>query len=200
VSRWWLSGLFAWIALLGIGIEHMARFETTAGTSANTPVEWPAESRIARAADRDTLVVFLHPKCPCSRATLSELNAIMNDARASSRIAPVIAFVADDGVAPDWHRTAIWDDALRIPGAIRILDAGGVEAERFGAETSGFVLLYGRDGRLRFSGGITDSRGHAGNNVGRQQVIALVDDESAAPATHAVFGCVLRDREGGDAP
>jgi len=199
VSRWWISGLFAWIAIVGIGIERMARFETTAGTSATTPADWPAESRIPRAADRDTLVAFLHPKCPCARATLSELNAIMNDVRASSRVAPVIVFVADDGVAPEWHRTAIWDSAQRIPGAIRLLDRGGVEAERFGAETSGHVLLYGHDGRLRFSGGITESRGHAGDNIGRRQVIALADDESAPPVTHAVFGCDLRDREDADA-
>ena len=51
-------------------------------------------------------------------------------------------------------------------------------------------------GELLFSGGITGSRGHAGQNSGEDAVIALVNGHSL-PLTHShVFGCDLFNPEG----
>jgi hypothetical protein len=66
-----------------------------------------------------------------------------------------------------------------------------VEAGRFGAETSGHTLLYGADGRLLFSGGITASRGHAGENAGESAIIALVNHQTPLRSQTLVFGCSL---------
>jgi hypothetical protein len=73
-------------------------------------------------------------------------------------------------------------------------DRNGVEAARFGAETSGFVTLFDVSGHLLFRGGITASRGHAGDNVGADAIVSLVN---GAPARHRqtpVFGCGLLDK------
>jgi hypothetical protein len=58
------------------------------------------------------------------------------------------------------------------------------------------VVLYSPNGELLFSGGITGSRGHAGQNPGEDAVIALVNGRSL-PLTHAhVYGCDLFDPAG----
>jgi hypothetical protein len=72
-------------------------------------------------------------------------------------------------------------------------DVDGTEARRFGALTSGQVVVYDADGRLRFSGGITPARGHAGDNAGRSAIIALLEGASSASVETPVFGCSLLD-------
>jgi hypothetical protein len=70
-------------------------------------------------------------------------------------------------------------------------DRNGVEARRFGAGTSGHVVIYGGDGRLLFSGGITGARGHVGDNVGLERAIASLRADSPTCARSPVFGCLL---------
>jgi hypothetical protein len=59
-------------------------------------------------------------------------------------------------------------------------DEDGAEAARFGAATSGQVLVYGRDGALVFSGGITAARGHFGDNEGSKAIAHFVADPRPA--------------------
>jgi hypothetical protein len=52
-------------------------------------------------------------------------------------------------------------------------------------------MVYDAGGALLFSGGITGSRGHAGDNAGRSSIVALLN---RLPGTHTstnVFGCSL---------
>jgi hypothetical protein len=71
------------------------------------------------------------------------------------------------------------------------VDVGGAEASRFGARTSGYVLLYDASGKLTFQGGITGSRGHAGENIGRRTLQRILDAEPGPMHEHAVYGCAL---------
>jgi hypothetical protein len=63
---------------------------------------------------------------------------------------------------------------------------------RFGALTSGHTVVYDPSGRLLFSGGITSARGHAGENMGSELILAQLARKTN-PQTHAVFGCPLAD-------
>lgn len=72
-----------------------------------------------------------------------------------------------------------------------VFDPDGVEARRFGAETSGHTLLFGADGHLLFSGGITASRGHSGDNDGENAIVALLNHQIPALTRTLVFGCSL---------
>ena len=107
-----------------------------------------------------------------------------------------VLFVRPKGVADDWANTSLRRAAQAIPGVHVTLDGDGKEAKRFAAESSGYVVLYGRSGELLDSGGSTGSRGHAGQNSGEDAVIALVNGRSL-PLTHSpVYGCDLFDPEG----
>jgi hypothetical protein len=88
------------------------------------------------------------------------------------------------------------DQARSLSRTQVVFDPTGTEARRFRVRTSGHVVLYGADGRLQFSGGITDARGHAGESVGRRAVLAWLRDEADRPRTAPVYGCSLFDEEG----
>jgi hypothetical protein len=90
-----------------------------------------------------------------------------------------------------WEQTDLWVNASAIPGVEVHLDVDGVEAARFGAETSGHALLYDSGGHLTFSGGLTNARGHAGESAGRNAILALVGNSIPAHTRTPVYGCSL---------
>lgn len=188
------TGILAWACFVLIGIAKMAAFETTPGERGPSPPAWPAESSLSPVVGTDTLVMFVHPKCPCSRASLAELGSIM--ASAGDRTTAFVVFFRPDGVSDDWEETDSFRAAGRIPHTSRFVDRSGTEAARFGALTSGHVVLYDPDGRLRFTGGITESRGHTGDNVGRDTVLGLLARVPVEHHEHEVFGCSLNDPAG----
>jgi hypothetical protein len=180
----------AWAVLVVAGFATLLRYDSTPGAAtAPAPSEWPADAAPARTPRRPTLLVFLHPRCPCSDATLGELEEIL--AKSPKTIDARVVFVAPDGTPADWTHGDLRARAGGIPGVVVSDDAGGVLAARFGAETSGTTLVYDAQGRLAFRGGLTPSRGHMGDNAGRSAVLALLGGAEADAAATPVFGCPL---------
>src|SRR5688500_4480825 len=80
--RTWRKAVpFAAIALWAISVAGgsalLWRYEALPGPGADAPRHWPAGSRTAADGRRHTLVLLLHPHCPCSRATVRELALVM---------------------------------------------------------------------------------------------------------------------------
>ena len=69
--RYWKWAVLAaaWLGAVGTGLWAMFEYETTPGTAAASPVHWPAGSALPVDRDLPTVVIFLHPHCPCSRAS-----------------------------------------------------------------------------------------------------------------------------------
>jgi hypothetical protein len=150
---------------------------------------WPATTKLMPELNGFTLVVFIHPRCPCSMATLSELAKLRTRCRAMKCF---VVFFQPEMSAKDWLKTPSLYRAMAIPGTTLIEDAGGLEAARFGTTTSGETLLFDRNRRLVFKGGITASRGHEGDNLGLSVVETLVRDQAPTPLRSTpVFGCSL---------
>lgn len=181
----------AWLATVGTGTVLVTRYKGTPGAQADAPPRWPADSAIARATDRPTLVMLAHPRCPCTRASIGELAELVS--RVGDRLSTKVLFVVPDGVDRAWTDTDLWRSAAAIPGVELIRDARGAEAHRFGAETSGQALVYDASGLLVYRGGMTPARGHPGSPVGRDRLAALV--LSGKPASNPVFGCALNGPE-----
>jgi hypothetical protein len=167
----------------------MLRYELTPAATAEVATQWPSETTLVRDSARPTLILFLHPQCPCSRATLRELSLL--EADCGNRFAAQIVFVRPAGADESWEKTDLCRLAEGIPAAVVSSDIGGAEASRFGATTSGQAMLFSPGGRLLFHGGITSSRGHEGDNVGRTALTALINTGQAACTQTAVFGCSL---------
>jgi hypothetical protein len=185
----WVASVVLWLGLVATGLAMVAAYDNRPGVSAEAPHSWPEASRLDRTDDRPTLVMVVHPRCDCSRASVAELAELM--ARATVRPRAYVAILKPRGLAEDWDVTGIRHAAMRIPGVKVIRDEGGGEARSFGAQTSGQTLLYDARGNLLFSGGITAARGHAGESVGRTAILSLLNHEPASARTSSVFGCSL---------
>lgn len=176
--------------MVGIGLSWMWAYEATPGEVTTTRTHWPADSQIQRNTDRPTLVVFAHPRCPCTRATIGELAMIV--AHCNERVDVRVLFFKPKGLSAGWEKTDLWSSAAAIPGVEVISDEDGSEAKTFHANTSGYSLLYEPDGQLVFSGGITGSRGHSGDNAGRSSIESLLmNGQSDQNQQTFVFGCPL---------
>ena len=144
---------------------------------------------MAEVTDRATLLLFAHPHCACTRASLSELAGLM--ARYGDRLDAWVLFAAPEGTGEDFSRTDLWSSAARIPGVQVLRDDRALEAERFGIATSGTVALYDARGKLLFHGGITPARGHEGDSFGRERIVSLLTTGKSDRADAPVFGCAL---------
>ncbi len=179
----------AWSVCAGFGLAKMLTYELTPAPGASAPPQWPRAAAISRDRSTPTLVLFLHPRCPCSRATLGELERLI--ATCDGQFALRIVFVRPAGTDDDWFQSDLYQMADKLPHAVISRDADGVEAARFGAKTSGQALLYAANGRLLFRGGLTPSRGHEGDNDGRDALAALISGRHTTCTQTAVFGCSL---------
>jgi hypothetical protein len=180
--------LATWMVAVLSGLWWMNKYQTTPGSIGQTPRHLPAQIAGNFAAGRDCLLMFVHPKCPCSRASLSQFAEIVAQNR--DRVSAAIVFVKPPGVSEGWERSFLWDSAKKMAG-VQLLSDDGTLARELGSETSGHVVLYDAAGRLLFTGGITRSRGHEGESVGGRAVCALLRGESTPDTTTPVFGCPL---------
>ena len=189
-SRLWLSvSAVVWLAAATAGLRVLWQYDNTPGEAAHAPQQWPAQAALVRAASGPTLIMLAHPHCTCTRASLGELAESI--ARAQTRPKTYVLFMTPGRFGGGWENTDLWRTAASLPGVTVVRDDDGREAKKFGAETSGQTLLYDESGRLIFSGGITGSRAHAGDNLGRQSLVALLNRQPAARAGTSVFGCPL---------
>lgn len=190
-DKWIVTGLCVLFIGLVVAMGGLWKYKNAPGEQSDAPARWPAESRIERDPGLPTLVMFAHPMCPCTRASLSELRAIMSEFQ--GRVAAHVLFAMPDGVSPAWSAEDSWAAAASIPGVRVQRDEGEREAVLFGAKTSGHVVLYVDAGDLLFRGGITSSRGHVGDNPGRARLTAILRQPSTKRADSPVFGCPLEE-------
>ncbi len=189
-----IAAVLVWAIAVTAGFAWHLDYARTPGDTGNPPDAWPDHLAVERRAGGQTLLVALHPRCPCSRATLDALRCV--DAAAGS--SADIIFLVSEPEAPsaewavDRASLGLSDD---FSGARVVRDRGGALSARFGLRTSGHVLAYDADGRLWFSGGVTPLRGEAGPCFGRDRLIAGFAsplDASALPTRASpVFGCPL---------
>lgn len=191
-------GMAIWLGVLGYGVWYLMAYAGTPGGGTANVEHWPAGSALTLAADRPTMVLFLHPKCPCSRATLAELERFLLGHHEACQV--YLVFVRPSEKIAEWSEGvegALWKVAGRLRDVERVDDAGGAEGGLFGVDTSGECLLFDPTGGVLFHGGITVARGHEGDNRGIQAVkdhiahYAKPQNSAAETAETPVFGCSL---------
>lgn len=180
-----------WLVGLSLGFGLLTQFDTQPGLLGNVPGVWPKQEGIHYDHQRPTLLMVLHPFCACSKASLHELSRLMSIVPEKTNTSIIVVGKPDNTLRRDL-------DALKsVFGVNIVLDPSGDKARQFGLETSGHVILYDQQGQLMFSGGITPSRGHQGDNFGSESIVGLLAQQSsktfAQPtiASTPVFGCSL---------
>ena len=178
-----------WLGFSCGGLALLAWYDRSPGISNSDLLQWPTDSRIHLSERGATLIVFAHPRCPCTRASLGELEKIA--ARSGSSVTTWVVFLKPADSDDSWDQTDLLTTAAAIPGVHILRDLDGVEARRFRATTSGQALLFSNQGELLFNGGITLARGHAGDNAGRSAIESYLTNRAPACRQTPVFGCPI---------
>lgn len=189
-SRGWLvAAIGLWCLLAGAGLFAVNRCQGVAGEPGKPPAAWPRESTIAHDG-RPALLLFAHPRCPCTRASLTELNRLV--AEYGDRLDVHVVIIRPDAVQESWHDADLLTLTKDMPRITTHTDIGRRESRAFGARTSGTCLLYDAEGRLLFRGGLTSARGQEGPSPGADSIRSIVlGTQTNATAGTPVFGCPL---------
>ena len=164
----------------------------TPGVQVSAPKIWPAAVHGLHHDQRCTLLMFAHPRCPCTSASLEEFARLM--AHFDHQVDAYVLFLHPAGQFSDLEKSSTWNDAAAIPGVTALSDDDGKIAAQFGACTSGETYLYGPRAELIYSGGITPARGHVGESFGSDCIQqALLRQHTSKPQCSMVFGCSLLD-------
>ena len=185
------KALIFWGAGVAALTTALVKHQSTPGLGGVSPRQWPDETFIHRHADRHTLLMFAHPRCPCTRASISELSRFMT--HGLGRLDVSVLFVESERDHADGEDSDNLRDAAAIPAIQVVHDVNGLNALRFGVRTSGQVLLYDPSGVLVFEGGITPSRGHEGDSAGASAIVAIMKGDTPRQSSTPVFGCPLFD-------
>ena len=179
--------LFVWAVAVSSGFVLMTRYAQAEGRVAEPPRA--GELALPIASEGYTLVMSIHPKCPCTDASLYELERLI--ARSGGRLTCVFVVLAPADRPDDWHGQTRARLRSRGLGGTVIVDPGGELAAGLGCFTSGSVVLYDPAGTPLFWGGITSGRGHAGDNAGVDAIRAVLDGGAPVHRTTPVYGCPL---------
>lgn len=187
-------GITAWALTVAAAFVGVTWWEGRPGRAADAPLVFPTSTSIRPAEHHFTLVLVVHPRCACTRATVAELERLLARTGDAVDVWAVISYGArvPRGALMSGSRRAL----DRIPNVHVVDDPTGAESHAFGALTSGQVLLYDAHGQLAFAGGMTAGRGHEGTNDGTAAILDVVQHGAHGHRRAAVFGCGLGESTG----
>lgn len=184
-----------WAASLLAGVFILINYSATSGATGLLAKHLPSASHLSRPSSQPTFLVFAHPYCPCSSASIGELERLLP--RLRGKVDIKVIFIQPRGRSEEWVHGPLWQKAEGLPDVTVTIDTEGKMAESFGATTSGQAFLYDADGALIFSGGITPARGHMGDSRGRDFVISWLEGDRTQGHLTQVFGCALKNNPAG---
>jgi hypothetical protein len=196
-NRWIHVSIALWATAVSAGAVELWRYQLTPGRApASAPQVWPDDAGIPAHAGQPLLLMVAHPYCACTRASLNELRRLVTRFNALEN--PPLLYLSV--TTPKGQDAAVREgpvlrNAATIEGLNVVMDPEGRFAARLGATTSGHTLLYGADGALLYSGGITAARAHEGDAVGQDAIVAALYGRTPASREAPVFGCGVHTPE-----
>lgn len=185
--------IITWLCALLLGFGGLSWYKTRPGEMTLSLSEWPSQAGLHLSNADYTMVLFLHPKCECSDATVYELASLLKDA--GTKLKTQIVFYYPEKAKEEWAHTDLWSKASAFQNSTLIADKAGKTAFLFGARTSGETYLFNSTGKLLFHGGITESRGHIGPSPGQRAVASILEGTKSSDFTTKPFGCSLFSAE-----
>ena len=160
---------------------------TTLTSIEEVPELWPDDK--ATNSAQKTLLLFYHPHCPCTKSAIRNLERLCVRFAGHAHIV-AFGFCPDDE-ADSWIASGTTSTLKRLEARV-IVDRNAEQCSAFGVKTSGHFLLYGGNGDLLFSGGITPGRGHEGSTHAASDLLQqVIGGQSNATKHWPVYGCPI---------
>jgi hypothetical protein len=184
---WLLSALAAF--------SYINRYSTRPGAVGELPPRSEIQ-RILSNNDQTSIILFVHPKCVCSDATVDELKDLLSQFEKKQQPQVYVQFYYPADKTPEWAKESDLYKKLSLfkDWHLRLDQAGG-QAFAWGAMTSGYAIMVNKQGNVIFNGGLTVTRGHRGENIGKsglKKAISFYSELSPdTPLQGPTFGCSL---------
>ncbi len=184
-SLYLITGI--WLICIIISLYYISSYMFKVSENPQACPIYPNNQQIIFDKTKDNLILFIHPFCPCSHATVNELKRVL--AKTNANIAINVVFIKPKGLK-SIQQNDLYQEISQIKGVNIIFDRSNVLAGAFNINTSGSILLYDINGNLIFQGGITGGRAEEGDNLGKSRLIQALKNESGKWQS-PVFGCSL---------
>jgi hypothetical protein len=183
--------LAGWPAAVLCGVLLIALHDSEPGFMLSSAAAAERLPDVARDVTRPTLTLFIHPRCPCSNASLQAFSELLVEHPGAVR--PVVVIYVPSSPLAGWADSTATRMVNALPDVTVIHDYDSIIARGAGIHTSGHVMLVDAAGRLMFTGGITVSRGHLGPNAGMEAISRCLDKRQtfSGALSAPVFGCIL---------
>jgi hypothetical protein len=188
-DRFSFFAIAAWLTAIVAAFGYLVVYEQTPGATTKAAAGLPSGLDLPAKSGTPLLLMFLHPRCACSRASVGELEKIYSRAPQAAEVC--LYFYRPKDKPDSWTQTGLYETARRNGWTVRI-DEDGAMARRLGAETSGHVMIFDGTGSLRFSGGVTAARGHWGDNESAGTALKTLVEKPADVSNRPVFGCDIQ--------
>jgi len=180
-----------WVAGVAVGFAALERYAVEAGPARGTEARAVAFLRAQQQPGRALLAMAVHPRCPCTDASLAELGDLL--ARSRGACDALIVEYLPSSPPPDWPAPGDHRELGGVRARVQP-DRNGDLALAMGALTSGHVVFLDASGTLRFEGGITLARGHRGRAPAHEAILDALQGSAAAVPPAPVFGCALQEK------
>lgn len=173
------------------GLVNGALYDGTPAPTAATKPDWPQKAALAPAEEGSTVLLFAHPACPCTGASLHNLRESLS--RSNSPYKLYIVFSRPAAFPANEASRKLRQAAQAIPNVHIVEDKGALVAAQFGASASGECFLFDRNGKQLFHGGVTRARGHYGESSGQASLQSILTSGNSDSHKAPTFGCALSD-------
>lgn len=175
-----------WLGAVTTGFAFWEEYDATPG---DIPATAGCPTSIG---DPYTIVLYVHPHCPCSRAGVRALDELIREP-GSAGWSVRIVFLLPPGMVEEWARGPLWDAAAAVPTATLSCEPAEQSARTANAVVSGHTVVFDGSGSVAFVGGLTPGRGRNGDSPGLAAVRAILHGSDPAVRSAPVFGCPLSD-------
>ena len=191
LQKRFIVGIVLWGMLTATGFAALAVYCLTPG-ELGAPPHWDSVSLpFTLPEEKHLLVMAIHPKCPCTRASLGELARLIRFAE--DKLTCQLLVYQPTNAAKGWQQTALVRSGKKITDTELFYDIKGKLASQLGMTTSGSVVLYSPNGAPVFYGGITVSRNHHGDNLGSDAILSIISGTGADTRHTPVYGCSIQE-------
>lgn len=176
----WCGLVLIWVGLVAYGIGLWTAYDQRPG---EIPDSTAASVPPSGSAGFWRVLMFIHPHCPCSQASVGELRRMLHqlaEAAQEGSVQASILVVRPPEAPAGWEQGDILSEIQGWNEVSVIIDQGGEEAKRWKVTTSGHVIVLDPQGRVRFRGGITPGRGQQGSSAGSLRIVQIIREASCA--------------------
>ena len=185
--------LAAWGVLIAAGFVVLEVYAAAPGARGRSLPDWPQDCMIPIDGRHPTLLIFLHPLCPCSSASVDELTEIVGRCGDRVKLHAVLLHT----ISLEKEGASVVERSLvDVPGMTIWPDEKGALARGFGVLTSVALLPHTiPQAILTFSGGITASRITIENeNFGKIGALAAIPEAIKRSRNSVLRSSVVRSR------